>query len=143
MGRGRLGWSCYCRIVFDMAALSIAARAHGPFWLGAVTPPRQLQFTRRPPSPAPNTLIHHTTLSTLPKNFSQWPSNRLLAYVQPLGAQDKLAQEANDMMQMLRRQVVLDLSVAMGTSTPFRNPWKHLGALRTLYSLMGCMGELR
>jgi hypothetical protein len=54
------------------------------------------------------------TLSTPRKPISKWPSNRLPAYVLPLKALDSSEGEANDWTQMLRRQIVLDLSVAMG-----------------------------
>jgi hypothetical protein len=47
--------------------------------------PRQPQSNRRRPSPAPNR-IRAPELSTPRTNLSPWPSNRLPAYVQPLGA---------------------------------------------------------
>jgi hypothetical protein len=57
------------------------------------------------------------TLSTPPKPTSKWPSNPLPAYVLPLKALGSSEWGANDRMQMLRRQIVLDLSVAMGAFT--------------------------
>lgn len=75
---------------------------------------RQPQFNSRRTSPAPANRTRAPKLSTHPANTSRWPSNRLPAYVQQLGALSHGMVEANDMVQMLRRQVVLDLSVGMG-----------------------------
>ena len=60
------------------------------------------------------------TLSTPRKPTSKWPSKRLPAYVLPLTALDSSGWGANDWTQMLRRQIVLDLSVAMGAFTVMR-----------------------
>lgn len=105
-------------IVFEVAAPQ-ALRAHGPSVLAGKAMSlhslaRQPQFNSRRTSPDPANRTRATKLSTHPANTSRWPSNRLPAYVQQLGALSHSRVEANDMVQMLRRQVVLDLSVGMG-----------------------------
>lgn len=87
---------------------------------------RQPQFNSRRTSPALANRTRAPKLPTHPANTSRWPSNRLPAYVQQLGALRHGRVEANDMVQMLRRQVVLDLSVGMGAYIHYHLAASHM-----------------